>query len=167
MSPDAAPDLGRLRAQAAGLERWHRKWTFDLLNRIVAVLLIVGGSAVGLSAHSRRAMAAAAIISAGLAALACTLVLLRHLGVRRRLAADPATEVARLTANPGRHQSAFFAGGELGGARARAGERAPESDPDAPDAYGAMRDVDVWGQRSEASSDGVNRTEDPRRGPIE
>jgi hypothetical protein len=52
-------------------------------------------------------------------------------------------------------------------APSRAGEFSEGFDPDAPDPYGAMREVDVLGQKSEASQDGVNRTEDPRRGEIE
>ena len=36
---------------------------------------------------------------------------------------------------------------------------APETDP-----YAALRDIDILGQKSD---DGVNRTDDPSRGPIE
>jgi hypothetical protein len=40
------------------------------------------------------------------------------------------------------------------------------SDSDTPkaDPYAALRDIDVFGQKSE---DGLNRTNDPSRGPIE
>ena len=52
----------------------------------------------------------------------------------------------------------------------RAGEFSEAFDPDAPDPYGdqaTMRDVDVLGQKSKASQDRVNRSEDPRRGEID
>lgn len=39
------------------------------------------------------------------------------------------------------------------------GTDVPEADP-----YSALRDIDVFGQ---GSADGMNRTDDPSRGPIE
>jgi hypothetical protein len=39
-----------------------------------------------------------------------------------------------------------------------------KSDASTTDPYAALRDIDVFGQKSD---DGVNRTDDPSRGPIE
>jgi hypothetical protein len=39
-----------------------------------------------------------------------------------------------------------------------------DSDPHKADPYAALRDIDVFNQKSE---DGLNRTNDPSRGPIE
>ena len=98
---------------------------------------------------------------------AIALLVLRYFGIRRRLTTNPATEVARLSRKPGRYQREFFAGAELRGRRPRAGEFSEDFDRDEPDPYAALRAVDVLGQKSEASQDGVNRTSDPRRGDVD
>ncbi|HEY5121094.1 MAG TPA: hypothetical protein VII84_05930 [Acidimicrobiales bacterium] len=167
MSANGAVVDPHVKAQAAGLERWFRKWTFDLVNRVVVALIIVGGLATALSSRSRGAMLASALSSLLVAAIICALVIVRYLGIRRRLASDPTSEVARLSQKPGKHQREFFAGGPKRVASPRAGEFSEDFDPNAPDTYGALRDVDILGQKSESSQDGVNRTEDPRRGPID
>jgi hypothetical protein len=61
----------------------------------------------------------------------------------------------------------FFVEGQLQARspQPRAGESANDDTVRAD--YGPMSDVDVLGQKGEASPDGVNRTMDPRRGPIE
>ena len=101
------------------------------------------------------------------AVVACVTVTVRYVRIRSRLATDPVAEVARLTANPAKRQRAYFGGDRTRIARPRAGEFSEDFDPNAPDPYAAMRDVDVLGQKSEASQDRVNRTEDPHRGEIE
>ncbi len=156
----------RTSAKAAGLERWFRSRTFDLINRVVVALMIVGGLGTALSSRTPGAMLPTALVSLGVAIVVIALLVGRYLGIRRRLAADPATEVARLSRKPGRHQREFFAGAGLRSTRPRAGEFSENFDRDAPDPYAALRNVDVLGQKSEASQDGVNRTSDPNRGDV-
>ena len=167
MSANGAGVDPHVKAQAAGLERWFRKWTFDLVNRVVVALIIVGGLATALSSRSRGAMFASALSSLAVAVMICALVIVRYLGIRRRLSSDPTSEVARLSQKPGKHQREFFAGGPTRVASPRAGEFSEDFDPNAPDTYGALRDVDILGQKSESSQDGENRTDDPRRGTID
>ena len=157
----------RTSAKAAGLGRWFRTRTIDLINRVVVALMIVGGLAVALSSRTPGAMLPAALVSFGVALVLIVLFIVRYRGIRRRLATDPAAEVARLTRKPGRHQSQFFAGGELARGEPRAGEFSEDFDRDAPDPYAALRNVDVLGQKSEASQDGLNRTSDSHRGEID
>ena len=163
---EAVPDH-RVAAKATGLQRYFRRWAIDVVNRIVVALIIVGGIATALSSRSSNAMLVAALTSVLVAVVLSSLVVMRYWSIRRRLSADPAGEVARLSAKPGRHQREFFAGGELRSPEPRAGEYREGFDPNAPDPYAAMRDVDLQGQKSEASQDGVNRTEDPGRGEID
>ena len=61
MSANGAVVDPHVKAQAAGLERWFRKWTFDLVNRVVVALIIVGGLATALNSRSRGAMLAFAL----------------------------------------------------------------------------------------------------------
>ncbi|MDE3065464.1 MAG: hypothetical protein KGJ36_07320 [Acidobacteriota bacterium] len=161
-----ANDAGRAVAQAAGLERYFRRAALDMVNRIVVALIVVGGLAVGLAAgsHSRHAVQAAVLVSLGVALLWAALVVMRYAGIRRRLRQDPATEVARLRARPGRHQRRYFAGADLGRS-ARAGAFSEDANPSAGDSYAQMRNLEGLGP--DASPDGVNRTGDPREGPIE
>lgn len=100
-SSDAA---GGPTTQAVAVEQWFRRRTIVLSNRVALALIVVGGVAVGLSAHSRRAMEAAALISLGVAGLILVYVVMRFLGIQRRLSEDPAKELARLASRPGRHQ---------------------------------------------------------------
>lgn len=48
-----------------------------------------------------------------------------------------------------------------------ADERADDEDLTTPNPYDPLGDADVLGAKSGASRDGVNRTTDPSRGPIE
>ena len=93
--------------------RYFRAATSVMLTRILVAFIIVGGLCVGLAAgaHSHNGVAAAALLSFGLALLWAFVVVMRYLGIRRRLDQDPAAEVARLRAEPGRHQRRFFAAG--------------------------------------------------------
>ena len=167
MDEDQSDGDRHVAAKAAGLERYFRRWAMDSINRVVVALIVVGGIATALSSGSANAMLVAGLTSLVVALAVSGLIVMRYWSIRRRLATDPATEVARLSAKPGRHQRVFFAGGELRSSAPRAGEFSEDFDANAPDPYAAMRAVDVLGQKSEASQDGVNRSEDPQRGEIE
>ena len=132
-------DAGRTAAQAAGLERYFRRATLDMVNRVIVALVVVGGIAVALASvasapHRGRAMEAAALLSVSLALLWIFLLVMRYLGIRRRLADEPAVEVARLRAKPGRHQRRYFAGAAAGraGSPRRGDERGPRRHPGRP-----------------------------------
>lgn len=159
-------DARRVAAQAAGLQRYFRAATIDTLTRILVAYLVVGGLAVALSvgAHSHNAIAAAAYLSTGLALLWAFLVVMRYLGISRRLGEDPEREVARLRAKPGRHQRRYFAGADLARSRTPAGGISDDPVATAGDPYVELRNV---GLGPDASPDGVNRTGDPGLGPVE
>jgi hypothetical protein len=165
MSADA-DDARRTAAQAAGLERYFRAATTDVLTRILVAFIVVGGLGVGLAAgeHSHNGVAAAALLSFGVALLGAFAVVMRYLGIRRRLGEDPAAEVARLRAKPGRHQRRFFAGADTTRSRTPAGGLSDDPIATVGDPYVQMRNV---GLGPDASPDGVNRTGDPGLGPVE
>ncbi len=163
-------DAGRTAAQAAGLERYFRRATLDMVNRVIVALVVVGGIAVALASvasapHRGRAMEAAALLSVSLALLWIFLLVMRYLGIRRRLADEPAVEVARLRAKPGRHQRRYFAGAAGAGPGRHAGAMSEDPVATRGDPYGEIRGLEGLGP--DASPDGVNRSEDPERGPIE
>ncbi len=164
-------DAGRISAQAAGLERFFRRATLTMVNRVIVALIVVGGLAVALATasssrtHRGDAVEAAVFLSLGVALLWIFLLVMRYLGIRRRLHDQPAAEVARLSARPGRHQRQFLADAELAGPRGRVGSMSEDPVATRGDPYGETRNLEGLGP--DASPDGVNRTRDPQRGPIE
>lgn len=167
MSHNDELDGARVAAKAAGLERYFRSRAFNQLNRLFILFLIGGGLVVAVSTHTKGSLSTAVVLCVLVTAVCATVFIARYFSVRARLRRDLAGEIARLARRPGKPERTFFAGSELGGPRPRAGEFNAAFDPDALDPYEALRAVDVLGQKSESSQDGVNRTsDDSERGPI-
>ncbi|HUV57594.1 MAG TPA: hypothetical protein VMV96_02180 [Acidimicrobiales bacterium] len=65
VSPDHPAIDPRTSAKAAGLERWFRSRTIDLINRVVVALMTVGGLATAMSLRTPGAMLPTALVSLG------------------------------------------------------------------------------------------------------
>lgn len=166
MSQSAPVDPSRVAAQAAGLARERRAATIDMVTRIAVALIVVGGLAVAVAAgsHDDRAIAATGLTSVGVALAWALVVVARYRGVRRRLRDNPAAEVARWRAKP-RRRPRSFATAPLGWYARPLGALSEDRNPNAGDPYAEMRNLEGLGP--DASPDGVNRSTDPNRGPIE
>jgi hypothetical protein len=158
---DSRTDLEKATAQVAGLERFLRARLLNTITRLFLVLVLVGGliSAATPGSHFLETASICLVVAAAFA----TWFVVHYLQLVRGLHTDPVREVARLHKKRKIKNAGFVDTAQSSRGLARAGER---GDSDAPetDGYDAMRDVDILGQRSE---DGVNRTDDPSRGPIE
>lgn len=159
MNNDAS-DPGRLAAQVPGLERYLRSRLFNTLTRLLLILVLVGG-VISASTPGSHFLETASICCVVALALAAWFVG-HYLQLVRRLRTNPAREVARLHKRS-RIKNAGFVDDSASSAISRAGgEHRRSSAPE--DDYAALRDVDVLGQKS---AEGLNRTDDPSRGPIE
>jgi hypothetical protein len=158
---DDRTDLEKATAQVAGLERFLRARLLNALTRLFLVLLLVGGliSAATPGSHFLETASICLVV-----AVACaTWFIVRHFQLVRALHTDPMREVARLHEKRSIKNAGFVDEAQSSTGLLRNSERR-ESDAPETDAYGALRDIDILGQNSE---DGVNRTDDPSRGPIE
>jgi ABC-type nickel/cobalt efflux system permease component RcnA len=158
---DGTTDLERATVQAPALERFLRTRLFNSLTRLFLVLVLVGGI-ISASTPGSHFLETASICLVAAVAVA-TWLFVRYLQLVRRLRTDPVREVAKLHKKRKIQKAGFVDATESSMDRPRISEHrysdAPESDD-----YDALRDVDVLGQKS---ADGVNRTDDPSRGPIE
>jgi hypothetical protein len=158
---DSRTDLEKATDQVEGLERFLRANLLNTLTRLFFVLVLVGGLIIAATSESHF-LETASICLVVTAAIA-TGLLVRYLQLVRRLQTDPVREVARLHKKRKIQNAGFVDAPQstrgLPQARVRRDSDAPETDN-----YGALRDIDVLGQKSD---DGVNRTDDPSRGPIE
>jgi hypothetical protein len=157
---DSRTDLEKATAQVAGLERFLRARLLNTLTRLFLALLLIGGLiSANLGSHFLETASIFLVVAAAFA----TWFIVHYLQLVRGLHTDPVREVARLHKKRTIKKAGFVGAAQSSRDLPRAGER---RDSDAPetDRYGALRDIDVLGQKSD---DGVNRTDDPSRGPIE
>ena len=158
---DSRTELEKATAQVEGLERFLRARLLNTMAGLFLVLLLVGG--LILAATPRSHFLETASICVVVAAASAIGFIVHYLRLVRDLHTDPVREVARLHKKRTIRDAGFVDGAESSRGVPRAGE-GRDSDARDSDRYGAMRDIDVLGQKS---NDGVNRTEDPSRGPIE
>jgi hypothetical protein len=130
------------------------------------VLVLVGGLITALTPGSHFFETAS--ICLVVAAAFATWFIVHCLQLIRGLRADPVHTVARLHKKRKIKNAGFVDVTPSSNDLPRVSESRDSDDPetDAPgtDPYAALRDVDVFDQKS---ADGVNRTDDPSRGPIE
>jgi hypothetical protein len=179
-----SPDDGHRRAVLAGQRRIQRSKLLNGLTKILVAVVICGGlfaAAASGGAFSTTtkgsppADSSGAAIGGALTALALGLVLALWVVVRYRRNVDRATrdyesgQSASGNAVPGRETSGRFkAEGQLSGRHGlRPGEPVPgEEHPSTMPDYSALAEVEYGGQKGRGG-DGVNRSDDPRQGPIE
>jgi hypothetical protein len=157
---DSRTDLEKAAAQVEGLERFLRARLLKTMTLLFFILLLFGG--IIISATPSSHFLETASICLGVAAAFAAGFVMRYFQLVRGLHNDPVREVARLHKKRSVKDAGFFDAPESTGALPHAARR--DSDYRESDAYGALRDIDVLGQKSD---DGVNRTDDPSRGPIE
>ncbi len=158
---DSATDLERATAQAPGLERFLRTRLLNNLTRLFVVLVLVGGI-IGASTPGSHALETASICLA-VAVVSASWLIVRYLYLVRALRTNPVREVARLHQRRKVKNAGFVDASPSSMGPSHIREREYSDTPES-DGYDALRDVDVLGQKSD---DGVNRTDDPSRGPIE
>lgn len=157
---DNRTDLEKATAQVAGLERFLRSRLLNALIRLFLLLVLIGGL-VSASLPGSHFLESASIFLV-VAAACSTWLVVRYFQLVRSLRSDPLREVARLHKNRKVRNAGFVDTPQSSGGPPLVQEHSYSEVPET-DAYGALRDVDVFGQKS----DGVNRTDDPSRGPIE
>jgi hypothetical protein len=158
---DGRSDLERATAQVAGLERFLRARLLNTLTRLLLVLVLVGGLITAVTPGSHFLETASICLVA--AAAFATWFVVHYLQLVRGLHADPVRVVARLDKKRAVKNAGFVDAAQP--SRSLPGDdEASDSDAPKTDPYAALREIDVFGQKSE---DGVNRTDDPSRGPIE
>jgi hypothetical protein len=159
-------DLERAASQVAGLERFLRARLFNALTRLFLVLVLVGGLITALTPGSHFLETASICLVVAVAF--ATWFVAHYLRLVRGLRTDPVHAVARLHKKRKVKSAGFVdvtqSSKDLPQARELRDSDAPETDAPKTDPYAALRDVDVFDQKS---ADGVNRTDDPSRGPIE
>lgn len=158
---DSATDLERATVQAPGLERYLRARLLNSLTRLFLVLVLAGGiiSASTPGSHFLETASICLVVAVAVA----TVLIARYLQLIRALRTNPIREVARLHKRRKIKNAGFVDAPQT--TRDRPQNSEPRySDDQESDAYDALRDIDVLGQKSD---DGVNRTDDPSRGPIE
>jgi len=155
---DSRTDLEKATAQVAGLERFLRARLFNTLTRLFIALMLIGGI---VSAATPGFLESASICLAVAAVLAAWFIF-HYFQSIRGLHTDPLREVARLRKSRVVQRAGFIDAAQSSSARS-AGERR-DSDASEADGYDILRGIDILGQKSD---DGVNRTDDPSRGPIE
>jgi asparagine N-glycosylation enzyme membrane subunit Stt3 len=158
---DSSTDLERAAAQAPGLERFLRARLLNTLTRLFLVLVLVGGI-ISASTRGSRFLETASICLV-VAAAAATWSIVHYLQLVRALRTNPVSEVARLHKKRKIKNAGFVDEAQSTEGPPRLSEPRYSDVPEN-DAYSALRDIDVLGQKSD---DGVNRTDDPSRGPIE
>jgi hypothetical protein len=158
---DSASDLVRATAQAPGLKRFLRARLLNNLTRLFLVLVLVGGI-ISASMPGSHFLETGSIFLAAAAAGASWLVA-RYVQLVRALRRNPVREVARLHKKRQIKRAGFVDTPPSSILPPQTNERRYSNAPESDD-YDALRDVDVLGQKSD---DGVNRTDDPTRGPIE
>jgi hypothetical protein len=158
---DSRTDLEKVTAQVAGLERFLRTRLLNALTRLFLVLVLIGGTISALTPGGHFLETASICLAVALAL--ATWFILRYLQIVRGLHTDPVREVARLHKKRTIKNAGFVDATPSCGGAPRAGRRR-DSDVAETERDGAIRDVDVLGQKSD---DGVNRTDDPSRGTIE
>ena len=158
---DGAADLEKAAAQAPGLERFLRGRLVNTSTFLFLVVVLVGGI-ISASTPGSHFLETASICLFVAAACAGWLVA-RYLLLVRRLRNDPVSEIAKLHRKRSIKKAGFVDEVQSSVGQQQFGE-GHQSDPPASDAYGLLRDIDILGQKS---ADGVNRTDDPSRGPIE
>ena len=158
---DNRTDREKGTAQVAGLERFLRARLLNALTRLFLILVLVGGliSALTPGSHFLETASICLALAVGFAIW----FIAQYLQHVRGLHTDPVREVARLHKKRSIKRAEFVHAAQTSTGLPRASE---DRNSDAPvkDPYEALREVDVFGQKSE---DGVNRTDDPSRGPIE
>jgi hypothetical protein len=158
---DNRTDLEKATAQVAGLERFLRARLLNVLTRLFLILVLVGGLISALTPGSHFLETASICLAVAMVFAAWFIA--RYVQLVRGLRTNPVREVARL------HQRrAIKKAGSVDAAPSSMGPPriSERRDSDVPeiDAYEALRDIDVFGQKS---ANGVNRTDDSTRGPIE
>jgi hypothetical protein len=158
---DSRTDLEKATAQVAGLERFLRSRLLNTMTRLVIALVLIGGliSANTSGSHFLETVSVCLLVTAAFA----TWFIVHYFRIVRGLHTDPVGTVARLHKRRAIKNAGFVDGAQSSRTLPWAGER-QDSDALEEDRYGVMRDIDVLGQKSD---DGVNRTDDPSRGPIE
>jgi hypothetical protein len=157
---DNRTDLEKATAQVEGLGRFLRARLLKTMTLLFFILLLFGG--IIISATPSSHFLETTSICLGVAAAFAAGSVVHYFQIVRSLHNDPVREVARLHKKRSVRNAGFVDAAESTEALPHATRR--ESDYPGADAYGAMRDIDVLGQKSD---DGVNRTDDPSRGPIE
>jgi hypothetical protein len=158
---DSRTDLEKATAQVEGLERFLRTRLLNKLTRLFLALVLIGGTVSALTPGGHFLETTAICIAVALAF--ATWFVMRYLQIVRGVHTDPVRKVARLHKKRTIKNAGFVDGTQSSGGFPRAGRRRDSAAVET-QRYGAMRDIDVLGQKSD---DGVNRTDDPSRGPIE
>ena len=158
---DNRTELEKAKAQVAGLERFLRSRLLNALTRLLLVLVLVGGLVSASLPGSHFLESASFFLVVG--AACATWLIVRYFHFVRSLRSDPLHEVARLQKNRKVRNAGFVDTPQSSGGPPLVQEHSYSEAPET-DTYGAPRDVDVFGQKSDG---GVNRTDDPSRGPIE
>ena len=158
---DSRTDLQKATAQVEGLERFLRARLLNTMTCIFFILVLVGGLIIAATpgSHFLETASICLVVTAAFA----TWFIVRYLLLVRGLHTDPVREVARLHKMRKIKNAGFIAASQSSRDVPRTGERR-DWDVSQTDRYSVMRDIDVLGQKSD---DGVNRTDDPSRGPIE
>jgi len=156
---DGRTDLEKAKDQVEGLERFLRSRLLNLLTLLFIALVLIGGIISAAGPHFLES----ASICVAVAAVVAIGFIVRYFQIVRGLHTDPVGEVARLHKKRTIKNAGFVESTQSSKGSMRAGQRRDWDDLES-DRYGAMRDVDVLGQKSD---DGLNRTDDPSRGPIE
>ena len=126
--------------------------------------MVVGGLFTGITPESH--MLETASICLVLAAMFATWFIVHFVLLVRGLHTNPKREVARLHKKRKIEKAGFGYAAQLSRGLPRAGERRDSGTLES-DSHETMRDIDILGQTSEDGTDGVNRSDDPSRGPIE
>jgi hypothetical protein len=157
---DGRTDLEKATVQVAGLERFLRARLLNALTRLFLALVLIGGTISALTSGGHFLETASIFLALTLAF--ATWFIMRYLQMVRGLHSDPVREVARLHKKRTIKNAGFVDETPSSGRIPRA-RRRRDSDVVEKRRYGAVSDIDVLGQKSDG---GVNRTDDPTRGPI-
>jgi hypothetical protein len=158
---DNRTDLEKATAQVAGLERFLRARLINTMTRLFIALVLIGGTISALTPGGHFLESAA--ICLAVATVFAIWFIMRYLQTVRGLRTDPLREVTRLHKKRKVRAAGFVAEEWSSTVPSRSSEHG-DSDASETGSYGVMDDIDVLGQKS---ADGVNRTDDPSRGPIE
>lgn len=158
---DSATDLEKATVQAPGLRRYLKARLLNSLTRLFLVLVLAGGiiSASTPGSHFLETASICLVVAVAVA----TWLIARYLQLVRALRTNPIREVAKLHKKRKIKNAGFVDAPRTTMDRPQNSEHRYSGDQQS-DAYDALRDIDVLGQKSD---DGVNRTDDPSRGPIE
>jgi hypothetical protein len=156
---DGRTDLEKATAQVAGLERYLRTRLLNTLTRLFIATVLIGGLISAASSHFLETIS----ICLAVAAVFATWLVVHYFRLVRGLRSDPVRTVSRLHQKRTIKNAGFVDGVRSSDVSPLTRQR-PAPDVSETDRYGPLRDVDVLGQKSD---DGVNRTDDPSRGPIE